>query len=59
MERLIIDIFRLAEAAVDILLIAVFSAMAQDTRAFAQGLCGGDAVMDFCQTHEKNSFRLI
>ena len=57
MERLIIDIFRLAEAAVDVLLIAVFSAMAQDMRAFAQGLCCGDAVMDFCQTHEKNSFR--
>ena len=59
MEWFIIDIFCLAEAAVDILLIAVFSAMEQDACAFAQSGCGGDAVMDFCQAHEKNSFRLI
>ena len=59
MKRFIIDIFCLAKPTVNILLIAVFSAVALDACAFAQGGCCGNAVMDFCQTHEKNSFRLL
>ena len=56
MQRLEIRIFHFAEAVVKNLLSAAAAASVNDAGTFPQGLAQGDAIVIFCDLHEKTPF---